>query len=297
MNKTCINCIRRCGIEESFCGRKYIGNEFVHISAQVIDSIFDKPILHFSENIKTLSIGSWGCNFRCLGCQNSYLSWSTEVGEVYSKKYHADELIDTALQNGCKGVCYTFNEPAVILDEVEEVSIRVKEHGLFNFLITNSTLTIDSTKRIAPLIDAVATDIKSMDEKFYYNYCGAKGINDVVNKILACIKTFYDEGTHVEVRTNIIPGANDNEEILHSIARWIKDNLDESVPWHLTRFFPAHKLSHLPKTSTASLLNAQKIGIAEGLKHVHVYFSKSCDCAKEEFLLSDNKIGKHSCCR
>jgi len=136
-----------------------------------------------------------------------------------------------------------------------------------------------------------------MDDEFYHNYCGARGIKHVVTKVLDCIKTFYNEGTHVEVRTNIIPGANDKEEILHATARWIKDNLDENVPWHLTRFFPAHKLSHLPKTSTKTLLKAQKIGIAEGLKHVHVYFNKSCDCAKAEFLMKPNKVGEYSCCR
>jgi pyruvate formate lyase activating enzyme len=40
--------------------------------------IEDKPLLGFHPGSRCLSIGTYGCNFRCKGCQNHKLSWGTD---------------------------------------------------------------------------------------------------------------------------------------------------------------------------------------------------------------------------
>ena len=209
-----------------------------------------------------------------------------------------DAVIDLALANNCSGICYTYNEPAILAESVREIACRAREKGLFNVLVTNSTLTEKSAKRISGFIDTVAADIKSLSDVFYYEYCGATGIPDVTNKILNCIRTFHEAGTHVEVRTNIIPGANDQKDNFHAVASWIRDNLGERTPWHLTRFFPSHKLNKLSATSPESLVEAQAAGIEEGLKFTYIYPDKGCDCAKETSLVNHQpeKTTSHCCC-
>ncbi len=292
----CKNCIRSCDPSDSFCNRGKYNSSLENCYVQNIDWLFDKPIVYFSGNVKILSIGSWGCNFRCLGCQNAKLSWA-ESGENFdNSKYSQQDIIEIAINNDCKGICYTFNEPAVILDEVCEIAKEAKSVGLQNFFVTNSTLTPYSVKRISPYLDAVATDIKNMDDDFYHQYCGAEGITNVAGRILKCIKSFYDSGCHVEVRTNLIPGANDDDDNLSRTAEWIYNNLSPDTPWHLTRFFPAHQLNHLSKTLTKTLLKAQKIGMEVGLTRVNAFYSKSCDCAKDSYLTDDNTNSTHKCC-
>jgi pyruvate formate lyase activating enzyme len=302
-NTNCSVCIRECKIGNSFCHRRdenghlKEGNRF---NAILIDCLFDKPIINFRENTKVLSLGSWGCNFRCLGCQNVNLSW-TETGNCLGfREMTAEDVIDMALKNGCKGICFTYNEPAILIETIENVSYKARENGLFNVFVTNCTLTEKSAKRISGCIDAVAADIKSLKDDFYYEYCGAKGIPDVANKILRCIKAFYDEGSHVEVRTNIIPGANAQKENYHAIASWIRDNMDINTPWHITRFFPANRLSHISQTPTESLLQARQAGFDEGLKNVHTFPDKGCDCAKEICMVESVKVNEaassHCCC-
>jgi len=133
------------------------------------------------------------------------------------------------------------------------------------------------------------------------DYCGAKGISDVADKILHCIRTFSDAGCHVEVRTNIIPGANDQEENYRGIASWIRHNMGMTTPWHITRFFPANKLDHFIQTPAGSLLKAQQIGLDEGLKYVQTFFSKGCDCAKENCMVGSEreyrKATMQTCCK
>ena len=53
------------------------------------------------------------------------------------------------------------------------------------------------------------------------------------------------------------------------IAEFIKE-LDEGIPWHISRFSPAYKLLDLPPTPIETLKNAGKIGSDVGLKHVYL---------------------------
>jgi len=266
-----------------------------------VDRLFDKPIIYYTENVKTLSIGSWGCNFRCPGCQNAGLSWSETGLGIGAVELNPDQIIDLAKENCCRGICYTYNEPAILLESIEKIAGKARENGLFNILVTNSTLTVKSAQRIARYTDAVAADIKSLEDAFFYAYCGAKGIPNVTRKILDCIRTFHEAGCHLEIRTNIIPGGNDREENLHGIASWIRVNLGSEIPWHVTRFFPANKLMDIGRTPIRILLKAQQIGLDEGLKYVLPHFSKGCDCAGEKQMIGSqgetNPLQFHPCCK
>ena len=75
---------------------------------------------------------------------------------------------------------------------------------------------------------------------------------------------------HVEVVTNIIPTMNDDPEQLHALALWIRDNLGELTPWHLTRFYPHHNLNHLPPTPLDTLEKAHEIGRRAGLRFIYL---------------------------
>jgi pyruvate formate lyase activating enzyme len=74
---------------------------------------------------------------------------------------------------------------------------------------------------------------------------------------------------HVEVVTNIIPTMNDDEEQLRGIAVWIRTELGELTPWHVTRFHPHHLMGHLPPTPVATLERALTIGREAGLRFVY----------------------------
>ncbi len=187
--------------------------------------------------------------------------------------------------NHCRGVAFTYNEPAVYLEALEEIAACCRAAGLVTVLVTNSTLTRAATRRIAPLIDVVAADIKSFADGFYRDYCGAGAILDAAAKVRECIREFHGAGCHVEIRTNVIPGANDGDGNLAAIAGWIHERLGSTTPWHVTRFFPAHELQGRAWTPTQVLLRAQRIGIASGLKHVHAHYSKGCDCAGETAMI------------
>ena len=107
-----------------------------------------------------------------------------------------------------------------------------------------------------------------------------KGFSDTAYKKTAHISDFgpilknsekaKDCGIHVEVVTNIIPGFNDDDGQLKGIALWIYKCLGSDTPWHVTRFYPNCKLSHLEATPITTLEHAQEIGINSGLRYVYL---------------------------
>jgi pyruvate formate lyase activating enzyme len=41
------------------------------------------------------------------------------------------------------------------------------------------------------------------------------------------------------------------------------------MPWHVTGFYPSHKMLHVPPTGTELLVKAREIGFAQGLEYVY----------------------------
>ena len=106
----CSNCIRECKTGNSFCHRRdangFLKDKYRY-NAVSFDFLFDKPIIHFRENGRLLSLGSWGCNFRCLGCQNAKLSWAETGSDLGFMEMTPDAVIDLALANNCSGCAHS----------------------------------------------------------------------------------------------------------------------------------------------------------------------------------------------
>ena len=120
---------------------------------------------------------------------------------------------------------------------------------------------------IGPYLDVYRVDIKSFSDEFYrklINVPKVQGILDVAKMAKDTWKM------HVETVTNVIPTWNDDPENLRSIARWIRENLGELTPWHVTRFFPCAELTNVPPTPLETLELAKNLGVEEGLKFVYI---------------------------
>lgn len=288
----CNLCLWRCKIshgQRGFCQAHVNRNGTLYnlsygvISAIELNAIEEKPVKHFRPGTKVLSVGSYGCNFRCGGCHNLEISWGTEAldalahGQSKAAYVKPEDLVNAAIKHNAQGIAFTYSEPAVWLEYILDVAQIAKEKGLYTVYVSNSFITDEALELVAPYIDVLCSDIKSMENDFYQDICKPAK----VAQILAAIEKAQQLGIHVETRTNVIPGKNDNPDEFRKIAQWIKTHLGADSPWHITKFFPAYKLAHLPATPDQSLFDAEAIALAEGLKNVYVYNDKGCDCAKD----------------
>lgn len=257
------------------------------LSAIDVAPIERKPVRHYRPGTRVMSIGSYGCSFRCGGCHNLEISWGVTALDAMARGESTDayvspqQMVETALRHGVQGIAFTYSEPAVWLEYVLDVAQLAHEQGLYTVYVSNSFVTDEALEELAPHIDVLCSDIKSLDEAFYQDICGKAKVAD----ILHAIERAQRLGIHVETRTNIIPTRNDDPQMLREIAEWIREHLGADSPWHITRFFPAYKLSHLPVTESRVLYEVQHIAHEAGLQHVYVYDDKGCDCAQENLPL------------
>ena len=314
----CNLCLWRCKIghgQRGFCQAHVNRNGTLYnlsygmISAIDIGAIEDKPVKHYRPGTQVLSVGSYGCSFRCGGCHNLEISWGVEAlddmarGESTVAWIPPQQLIDTALKLGVEGIAFTYSEPAVWLEYVIDACELAHQAGLYTVYVSNSYVTDEALEMVAPYLDVMCSDIKSLRDDFYREICRPAK----VEQVLASIRKAHELGIHVETRTNIIPGKNDDPDEHYRIACWIRDNLGADSPWHITKFFPAYKLSDVPPTPDETLFAAQKQAQRAGLRSIYVYNDKGCDCATEnrpvEFYLNSSAEDIHrvkkcaaSCC-
>lgn len=251
------------------------------ISAIDVGPIEDKPVKHYQPGTKVMSVGSYGCNFRCGGCHNLEISWGVTAldelaqGQSTAAYVTPEELVDAAVRHGVQGIAFTYSEPAVWLEYILDVAPLARAKGLYLVYVTNSFVTDEALELMAPHVDVLCSDIKSLEEQFYKAICKTAK----VDQVLTSIAKAHQLGIHVETRTNIIPRRNDDLDMLKEIAIWIRDNLGADSPWHITRFFPSYKLAHLPATPSEIMQQTRQVALDVGLTNVYVYDDKGCDCA------------------
>ncbi|KJU82263.1 radical SAM domain-containing protein [Candidatus Magnetobacterium bavaricum] len=273
----CFLCAHRCVIADGrrgLCGvrenRQATLYSLVYgkLATAHIDPIEKKPLYHFHPASKTLSIATVGCNFRCLHCQNADLSqypksFREDFTIIVNDKYSSPaEVIEAALNNDCRSVSYTYSEPTVFFEFALECAKLAREKALKNVFVSNGFMTPESVQEIIPYLDANNIDLKG-DDEFYRKVCGGR-----VEPVKDTIRRMAEAGVWVEVTTLVIPGYNDSEDVLRSIADFIC-SVNSSIPWHVTRFHPTYKMTDRPWTSTESLTMARQIGLEAGLRYVY----------------------------
>ena len=256
-----------CGVRENQDGTLY-SLVYGKIIAEHIDPIEKKPLYHFMPGTFSLSIATVGCNFRCLHCQNADISQISkerpEDVEILGENLSPEKIVKHALDNKCPSISYTYTEPTIFVEFALDCMRLAKEEGLRNVWVSNGYMTKETLDLIGEYLDAANIDLKAFTEEFYQEVCGAK-LKPVLENLIEIKK----RRIWLEVTTLIIPGKNDSEKELKQIAEFIKKELGDDTPWHVSRFFPYYKMNDVPPTPIEKIYQAVEIGKKAGLKYVY----------------------------
>jgi len=74
----------------------------------------------------------------------------------------------------------------------------------------------------------------------------------------------------LEITNLLIPTKNDALPLVQKMCRWIRAELGPEIPLHFSRFYPLHKLQHLPATPVSTLEKARSAALSSGLKYVYI---------------------------
>lgn len=257
-----------CGVRKNIDGKLYALNYGKAISSS-IDPIEKKPLFHFLPGTHSLSIATVGCNLCCQNCQNWQISQL-----VKNDKSHLDikqdlspnKIVEFAVENKCPSISYTYTEPTIFLEYALDTMKLAKEKGIKNIWITNGFMSKETLELISSYLDTANVDIKSFDDEFYRNICGAK-----VGPILENLKWMKKNKIWIEITTLIIPGFSDNKIMLENIANFIFNELGSETPWHISAFSGAlsYKMQNIPDTPIETIYKIYDIGKKAGLKYIY----------------------------
>jgi pyruvate formate lyase activating enzyme len=251
-----------CGVRQNVEGRLYT-LIYGMVSSMHVDPMEKKPLFHYRPGEPVLSLGSVGCNLRCLHCQNFTISQAAP-SDGPLERYAPNDVARLARQNKCRTVAFTYNEPTIWHEFTFETAQVLQGQGISSIYVSNGFMETQPLRELAPYLGAMNIDVKGFTEGFYRKVCKAS-----LGPVLKATKLAHELGVHLELTYLIIPAENDDPEEMRSFCRWVVKELDAKVPVHFSRFHPDYMMTDVPPTPTRTMELAVKIGKEEGLKFVY----------------------------
>ena len=232
-----------------------------------VDPVEKKPFAEFMSGTKTFSIGTLGCNLNCLFCQNHHLSRGIppEDMDTQNRYFSPESIVDLAIKHNCRSVAFTYNEPTVWAEYAIDIAKLAPKNSLATVLVSNGYISKQAGEVFYPLIDAANIDMKGFSEKFYSDMTDSQ-----LQPVLDSIKYLYSLNKHIELTNLVIPGKNDNEEMIDSFLNWVEHNLDKDIPLHFSAYHPMYKYNESPRTSPEILYNIRDIANKRGFHHIYL---------------------------
>jgi pyruvate formate lyase activating enzyme len=272
-NVQCHVCPNQCLLEEgkrSICRNKTNKNGKLYTlvygnpAAVHVDPIEKKPLFHFLPGTKAFSVGTAGCNLRCLNCQN----W--EISQEYPERttnmdLMPDSVVKNAADSGSKSIAYTYNEPIAFYEYMYETSKLARDAGIKNVMVTNGYILEEAHRDLAKYTDAASINLKSFSEDTY-----GKLNSGHLQPVLDTLKRMKEMDKWFEVINLVVPTWTDDMGMIKDMSQWLYKNIGPDYPLHFTRFFPMYKVTHLNETPLSVLEQARKTALDEGLHFVYI---------------------------
>ena len=229
-----------------------------------VDPIEKKPLFHFYPGSRIFSLATAGCNLHCLNCQNWQIS---QLPADRADHYNLlpKEVVEQAIQSGTDSIAFTYTEPTVFYEYMYDIAKIAHEQGLKTVLVSNGYINEAPLMDLLQYLDAANIDLKCFDDSVYYKLTGGH-----LQPVLDTLKRLKDNGIWLEITNLLVPTISDDISTIRIMCKWLKDNGFEDNPLHFSRFFPTHKLTDLPPTPEALLIQAKEIADEERLKYVYI---------------------------
>ena len=268
----CVACGHRCLIGEGrrgICKVRFnqdgqLQVPFGYVAALQCDPVEKKPFFHVHPGSDALTFGMMGCDFHCSYCQNWVTSQALrdEASVAPIRVVSSEQLVKAAQQSGAHLVVSSYNEPLITAEWAVSVFEKAKAEGFLCAFVSNGNATPEALDFLRPWITAYKVDLKSFNDQRY------RTLGGTLAHVTDTIRMVHERGIWLEVLTLTIPGFNDSDEELRSIAKFIA-SISRDIPWHVTAFHKDYKMTEPERTSAETLIRAAELGAAEGLNFVY----------------------------
>lgn len=262
----CDACQWRCVLGAGYVGRCQMrvgtpeGIELLNhsmISNATIGPVEDHRLWHFFPDTLALAVGSFGYAFPA--DQQRGPNAQMPEDEAKRRRLPAERAAQVALDKLCRGVIWSYSDPAVSHEYVRDVLHLARSGSRYTAMVTTGYMTIEGFDAYAPYTHGMSLDLRGFSDTSYARLAGISewhGVLDVAEH------AFTKWGCHIEVTTRIHHGVNDNPDELRAMVSWIGQNLGMQTPWHV---LPGDAGAE----TAAAVLRARRIGHENGLVFIY----------------------------
>lgn len=161
-----------------------------------------------------------GCHLRCKYCHNP------ETWKIQKNNISSDEVVEKCLRNkpyfkrNNGGVTFSGGEPLLQYDFLVDTCKKLKKENI-HIAIDTSGIGLGNYKELFKNIDLVLLDVKHITKEGFKQITG----NEYLEKYFNFLKQLNESHVDVFIRQVIIPDVNDNEEYIHDLSRFIRENI------------------------------------------------------------------------
>jgi pyruvate-formate lyase-activating enzyme len=225
------------------------------------------PMLHYYPGGKFLQICTIGCNLRCSGCVSWVLTESVGAIKGALHGVSPEEIVTRALDEGCKGIMFCFNEPAVSFFTFKKIASLARDKNLSVGCATNAYFTEESFKDLLRHIDFINIGIKGCTDETYSMF-GAPSPAPIFRNL----KLSVESGVPTEVAAVYVRGYEaEVKETARSVA-----SISKNTPFQVMRFIP---LGGADISDEPSIRDAENLceDLKKTLNYVYLFNSPGTD--------------------
>jgi pyruvate formate lyase activating enzyme len=253
----CDVCRWRCELAPGDVGRcrvrRCVGDMIVieadgAVSAATIGPIEDQRLWHFFPDMQVFNIGSYGTPV-LTAADNPYAALPAGP----RRELDPDRIAEFAEEHLCRGVVWTYNDPAVTLEWTLDGMRLARAASRCTALVSSGYFSPEALNAIAPYLDGLRLDLFGFSDEAYTRLSGLTDWRGILSGA-EWLRQHWN--THIEATLMLQPGINDDDAQIEALAGWIVDRLGDLTPLHLL------VAGEQPAAAEQPLVVAQRAGLA-----------------------------------
>lgn len=245
-------CLVRVGTDE---GIEVLNNGL--IGAATVGPIEDQRFWHFFPDTQVFFMGSWGYAFPADQQRSQYTYIPTDPSK--SRYLEPDRVASFALEQLCRGVVWTYSDPAVSHEYVLDVLQLCRANSRYTAMVTSGYMTIAALDQLGHYLDGINLELRAFDDAAYARLTGVEHWRGILDVAVHARERWH---CHIEVTTRLHPNVNDSVEQVQAMATWICTALGAYTPWHVLP-------GDAGAAAAATVARARRLGHEAGLHFIY----------------------------
>lgn len=198
------------------------------VSGATIGPIEDHRLWHFFPDSQVFSVGGFGTPLAATAA-TSAASRYAEPGPG-ARELSPERVVQFAQQRLCRGVLWTFGDPAVNAEWVLDGLKLGRAASRYTAIATSGYFNPEVFAQMAPYLDGMRLDVFGFSSQSYSQLAGLEDWRTIFKTVAEARQKW---NIHIEVALQLVAGVNDSDAEISALSKWIRVALGSLTPLHL----------------------------------------------------------------